>query len=1121
MDNSIAIADEVIPAPAPAHDEVFVAPASFAQRRLWFLHQLDPASTAYNMTAAVRFEGRLDFEALERSFIEIVRRHESLRTSFATIDEELMQVVTTHTQVHIDRINLRAVFDDERDEEVRRQIRLASERPFDFEQSESLRISLLELSDRESVMVLVMNHICSDGWSLGVLVKEIVALYEAFTEGRPSPLPELEIQYLDFAQWQRDWLAGGVREKQLDYWKRTLGGKLPILDLSSHAPRKTTGTSQGATEWLRLPAELSSQLNRLGRERRATPFMIFLTTFQVLLHRYTGLKDILVGTPVAGRTRPKTQDLIGFFVNTLVMRADLSGNPRFVDLLAQVGKTTLEAQAHGDIPFDLVVEELHPERNPGQTQIFQVMFVLQNTPLPDLNLKDLRASILEVEETTAKFDLLLSLREDPSGFTGSLQYSTERFTRARVRQFARHFRQLLESVVANPEARVSELPLLNDKEKHQVLVAWNDTAATNPDDYCLHTFFEEQAALSPEQVALVYEEQQLTYGELNKRANQLAHHLRRLGVGAETLVAICLERSIEMVVGLLGVLKAGGVYVPLDPSNPSQRLAFTLSDSQAPMLLTQVSLAAGFAGQPARMLCLDTDWAAIRGESDENPVVEVGPDNLAYVIYTSGSTGRPKGVQITHAAVSNHILWMRREVPLTATDRVLQKTSFTFDASISEIFLTLICGAQLVVARPGGHQDSGYLVETMAQQEITVMHLVPTMLRALLAERDIAQCRSLRLVLCGGEHLTLDLQERFFSAFADAELYNVYGPTEAAVDVTYWNCERDSAEEIVPLGHPVRNVQLYVLDEHLQPAPPGVPGELYVGGLNLARGYLNRPELTAERFVPNPFSSSRGQRLYRTGDLARHLDDGRLDFLDRKDSQVKLRGFRIELGEIEAVLGQHDSVGACVVKVLQDAAGEQRVVAYVAAEDQTIVPAELRRYLGERLPVYMIPTNFVSLEALPLLSSGKVDRNALPAPEEVSGATPREYVAPRTAVEERLASLWAEVLKVDSVSVDDNFFDLGGHSLLATRVVSRINEAYPKSVSLRNIFEKPTPAEIALLIEQKQVVTSDVPALTAQPRKRKDRARLLENLAQLSDEEAREILTQRKRSSADYADCTD
>ncbi len=1112
--SSILSADEASASSATIDEDVFVAPASFAQRRLWFLHQLDPASTAYNMTAALRLEGRLDFDALQRSFNEIVRRHESLRTSFTTIDEELMQVVTAHRPLFIDRVDLRLVPGHERDDEVRRQIRLCSERPFDLAKSEPVRISLLDLSDKEFVMILVMNHISSDGWSVGVLVREMVALYEAFSAGEPSPLPELEIQYLDFAQWQREWLTGPVLEEQLAYWKRTLGGKLPVLELPADVPRQTTRTFQGASEPLRLPVELSRQLNELSRKQRATAFMTFLAAFQVLLHRYTGLDDILVGTPVAGRTRPETQNLIGFFVNTLVMRTELSGNPRFTDLLARVRETTLEGQLHGDIPFEMLVEELQPERNLAQGQIFQVMFAMQNTPSPVIDMKELRVTLLDVEETTAKFDLTLGLREEAFGFTGAFQYSTERFTRGRIKRLADHFRQLLEGIVANPEARVSELPLLNNDERHELLVAWNDTATEMPDG-CLHTFFEEQAAKWPERVAVVYEERQLSYAELDQRANQLAHYLRRLGVGAETLVAICVERSLEMAVGVLGILKAGAAYVPLDPSHPRQRLSFTLSDTNAAVLLTQASLTAQLPPHGARVLCLDTEWETISGESVENPpAAAVGADNLAYVIYTSGSTGQPKGVQITHGAVGNHLLWKRRQMPLTATDRLLQKTSLTFDASVAEFFLPLICGAQLVLARPGGQQDIAYLVATMAAQEITMLQLVPTMLRALLGERGISDCRSLRRVHSGGEPLTIDLQERFFSLFAEAELYNLYGPTEAAIDVTCWLCERESEEGFVSIGRALPNVQLYVLDARLQPVPVGVAGELYLGGSNLARGYLNRPELTAERFIPNPFTETPGTRLYRTGDLARYLNDGRLEYLSRNDSQVKLRGFRIEPGEIELVLGQHESVQACVVVARQEASGEQRLVAYVVTrEARAIETAALRHHLGERLPVYMIPTVFVSLEALPLLTNGKVDRKALPDPEQLTAGAEREYVAPRTPVEEVLANIWAEVLKLDRVSINDNFFDLGGHSLLATRVRSRLSDVYPQTVSLRNIFENPTLAELAFLIEQTQPGKSDAPtSIPAQPRKRKDRARLLENLARLSDQEAKELLTQRKQS---------
>ncbi|HEU0253264.1 MAG TPA: amino acid adenylation domain-containing protein, partial [Pyrinomonadaceae bacterium] len=599
--------------------------------------------------------------------------------------------------------------------------------------------------------------------------------------------------------------------------------------------------------------------------------------------------------------------------------------------------------------------------------------------------------------------------------------------------------------------------------ERQQLDDWNDTDTADLPARCFHTLFEEQVAKTPEQVALVHEGIKLSYAELNRRANQLAHHLRRLGVGTETLVALCVERSIEMVVGLLGILKAGGAFVPLDPSHPQKRLSFTLNDTQAPVILTQASLAAAFAEQQARVLCLDWEWETISSESEQNPPGIVGPANLAYVIYTSGSTGQPKGVQVTHGALSNHMLWMREEIPLNATDRLLQKTSFTFDASIWEFFLPLMCGAQLVLARPGGQQDSAYLVETLMAEEITVLQVVPTMLRVLLAEKDISRCRSLRRLFCGGEVVTNDLQERFFSHFDETELYNLYGPTEATIQVTCWHCERES-QMVVPIGRPIPNVQFYVLDAQLQPVPVGVAGELYIGGASLARGYLNRPDLTAERFIPNPFSHTAGARLYRTGDLTRYREDGRLEFLGRKDSQVKLRGFRIELGEIESVLGQHESVQTGLAVVREDSAGEPRLVAYViASEGRKIETAELRQYLSQRLPLYMVPAVFVTLEALPLLSNGKIDRKALPAPEAM--AEVREFVAPRTPIEEMLAGLWREVLGVDRVGATDDFFELGGHSLLATRLLSRVRDAFRVDVPLRHIFEHSRLAEFATVLE--------------------------------------------------------
>jgi amino acid adenylation domain-containing protein len=1079
-------------------EEVFVAPASFAQRRLWFLHQLDPASAAYNMPAAVLLEGRLEVDALERTFKEIIRRHESLRTSFTTIDQELMQVVVAERPFHIKQIDLSTVPESEREAEVQRHIREESERPFNLENNEALRITLLRLTAEETVMVVVMNHINSDGWSIGVLVKEMVTLYEAFIRGEPSPLPELEIQYLDFAQWQKEWLTGNVLEEQLGYWKQTLGGRLPVLDLAGDVTRPARRTYNGANEIVQLPLDLSVKLKELSRERGATLFMTLLAAFDVLMHRYTGQEDILVGTPVAGRARPETENLIGFFVNTLVLRNEVTDDLRFSDLLARVRETALEAQVHADIPFEMLVEELQPERNLTHTPIFQVMFVLLNTPLPELKMAGLRMSELDIDETRSKFDLTLSLKEKPAGLKGSLQYSTERFTRERIQRMIGHFTQLLEGIVADPDKRIGDLPLLTAAERQQILVEWNDTQASFERDHCLHTQFEEQAARTPERVAVVYGDRQITYAELDARANQLAHYLRRLGVGLDTPVVVCLDRSIEMVVALLGVLKAGAAYVPLDPSHPRQRLAFTLSDTQAPVLVTQANFAAQLPPQSAHVLCLDKDWESISRESEVSPGVSVAPANLAYVLYTSGSTGQPKGVLITHHAISNHMFWMQRDVPLSETDRVLQKTPLTFDASVWEFYLPLMCGAQLVMARPGGHQDSAYLVGAIIEHEITVLQLVPTMLRVLHAEKNISRCRSLERVFCGGEALTYDLQERFNERL-EGTLHNLYGPTEAAVDATFWKCSKDDERQVVPIGRPIANTQIYLLDKQLQPVPVGVAAELYIGGEGLGRGYFNRADLTSDRFIPNPFRNVAGARLYRTGDMCRHLADGTIEYLGRSDHQVKLRGFRIELGEIESALSQYEGVDAALVVVREDSSGDQKLVAYVIATEENSPRAEeLRNYLRERLPTYMIPAAFVALSAFPLLPNGKVDRNALPEPDAGS-LVKDEYVAPETPHEIKVAEIWAEVLGVDRIGRSDNFFDLGGHSLLATRVVARLNDVFGTTVSLQTVFEKPTLAQFALVVEQTENQQAAIPRIKSQPRLRKNLTRVVENVDQVAE----------------------
>lgn len=1060
-------------------EDVFVAPASYAQRRLWFLHELAPESTAYNMNAAVRLEGRVNVDALERTFNEIIRRHESLRTSFTTIDDELMQIVVPEQTLRIEQIDLTGAPEHEREDLIKAEIRCASERPFNFERNEALRISLLHLSDEESIMVVVMNHINSDGWSSGVLVREMAVLYEAFVNGEPSPLPELDVQYIDFAQWQSEWLTETVLQEQLEYWKETLGGRLPVLELPGDA-RPKRRTFEGANEQVRLPADLTAKLKDLSREHGSTLFMTLMAAFKLLLYRYTGQEDILVGTPVAGRTRPETENLIGFFVNTLVLRTEFSPELSFADVLARVRESALQAQMHADIPFEMLVEELHPERSLSQTPVFQSMFVYLNTPMPEMKMAGLRLTELDIEETASKFDICLTLKEKPSGLTGSLQYSTERFSRERMQRLMGHFEQLLEGIVADPNVSVSKLPLLTQGEREQILVEWNDTAAPIPDDIFLHKFFEEQVARTPDSVALVYGDEQLTYAQLNARANQLAHYLRRFGVGPDTRVGICLDRSIEMVIAWYGILKAGGAYVPLDPSHPTQRLAFTLTDIEAPVLLTQASLWTQLPAMPVKVVCLDKDWETISKEGEENPNVAMSSDNLAYVIYTSGSTGRPKGVLVTHHGICNHMLWMRQFVPLTDIDRVLQKSPLTFDASVWEFILPLMCGAQLVMARPGGHQDSGYMVDAVIEHEITMLQLVPTMLRAMVSEPNFQRCRSLVRIFCGGEALTYDLQQGFHEQL-DSLLVNLYGPTEASVETVVWQCSRSDDRQVVPIGRPITNTQIYLLDAHLQPVPVGVAAELYIGGDALGRGYFNRADLTADRFIPNPFSVEPGARLYRTGDVCRHLLDGAIEYIGRSDHQVKLRGFRIELGEIESTLSQYQGVESSLVVVSEDSSGDQRLVAYFVTKDQ-IGADQLRNYLRERLPHYMIPNAFVRMAGFPLMSNGKIDRKALPEPDADSLVL-NEYVAPETPVEIKVAEIWGEVLGVERIGRNDNFFDLGGHSLLATRMMARLNDVYGKIVSLQTVFEKPVLSEFALVVEQTQN-SARLPAIKARPRLR-------------------------------------
>ncbi len=1040
---------------------------SFAQERLWFIDQLEPNSSLYNCPATVRLTGKLNVEAFQRCLSEIVRRHEALRTTFVTLDGKPIQVISPPRPLSLFRLDLSDLPKEVRESEAAQLAEAEAERPFDLAQGPLLRVSLIRLAEEEHLVLFTMHHIISDGWSVTVLIREVAALYDAFSRGEASPLQELPIQYADFAMWQREWLRGEVLERQLGYWREQLEGAPPLLELPADRPRPAVQTYSGATESIVLPEELVEEIRKLSSQEGVTLFMFMLAAFKVLLSRYTGQNDIVVGTPIAGRHHTEIEALIGFFVNTLVLRTDLSGAPSFTELLSRVREVSLNAYAHQDLPFEKLVEELNPERSLNYSPFFQVIFRLQNLQQEALTLPGLSLSTLGTESAMAKFDLIHTVVETDQGLISNLHYNTDLFDVTTIRRMLKHFQALLEGIVANPEQKIYELPLLDEEESRQLLIDWNQQPTEALPDTCVHEMFEAQVERAPHSVAVMFEDEQLTYGELNERANQLAHHLQSLGVGPESTVGLFFERGFEMIVSILGVLKAGGACVPLDPSYPDKRLTFMLDNAGAGTLLTQQHLVSSLPENHAQVVCVDTIRPSLAAESKANSRRVAGAQNLAYVLYTSGSTGSPKGVLLHHRGLVNRLRAGQSAYNLSAFDRVMHKASFSFDASLWEIFWPLTVGARLVLAQPGGQQDSTYLAQAVERHGVTVMHFVPSMLRVFLEEPDLeSKCFSLRRMFCGGEVLPVELVNRFFERLG-ASLHNQYGPTETSVNVLYWTCRRDEQPYTIPIGRPFDNIRLYVLDEHMKPVAVGVKGELYIGGAGVTRGYMNRPDLTAERYLPDPFGGVEGERLYRTGDRVRYLQDGAIEFAGRVDHQLKIRGFRIEPGEIKALLAKHPAIDDAFVLAREDGSGAIRLVAYVVTSQNQEPPAvrELRGYLKERVPDYMVPSSFVFLDAMPLTPNNKVDHRALPAPEQTRPELEVEFMASRTPVEEALASLWTHILGVDQVGIHDNFFELGGHSLLATQVVSRIRETFKIELPLRTVFGSPTISELAEHVE--------------------------------------------------------
>jgi amino acid adenylation domain-containing protein len=1032
----------------------YAFPLTFAQRRLWFLDQLAPGETSYLIPWSVRVHGSLDAKALAYSLNQIVERHEVFRTTFIEVEGEPAQLVSPPTRVPVPVVDLSHLTLSAAEKEANRLARIEAETPIDLSTGPILRAKLLLLAPDDHVLLLTTHHIAFDGWSRSILVRELNVFYEAFLSGTPAQIPELPIQYADFAVWQEEHLRDENLDRQLDFWKHQLRDLPLSIEIPTDRPRPAVQTYNGVSFHFSLTPALSQRIKEVSRQQGVTPYMTMLAAFQVLISRYTGQEDIPVGTPTANRNRPELEGIIGLFANTLVFRTQLSGDPTFHELLARVKETALSAYANEEMPFEQLVQELRPERSLSHSPLFQILFSLRNTPSGSFRLANLELEFFLGSGETSKYDLSMYLEEHPGGIHGKIEYNTDLYDATTVKRIQRHYQTLLESALEAPDTQLSKLQMLEPAERTQLLVEWNDTARDYPRTRCLHQVFEDQAKQHPEAVAVTFGEESITYDVLNQRANQLAHHLQQQGIAAGQRVGLLVERSIEMFVGLLGIQKSGAAYVPLDPAYPTDRVRATLEAAGISLLVLQQPLLPSLPSYSGNIICLDQDRALIERQSTENPSAAVTPDDAVYVIFTSGSTGRPKGVELGHRGVVNLLDWMREELNFGPGDVFPALASFAFDMSIPELYLALISGGTVALARRHLAADGEELSRFLLEQRATLVHATPTTWSLLLdagyTGSDVTRC-------IGAEPLPTELFTRLMDAAPGKPLYNFYGPTETTVWSTYQRLI--SRSERVVIGRPLANTEIYIVDRHGNPTPIGVPGEILIGGDGVAHGYLDEPELTADKFIPDTFSRRPNARLYRTGDLGRYLPDGRIEFAGRIDHQVKIRGYRIELGEIETTLAQHPSVRECVVLAREDSAGDKRLVAYIVTEPgANVATSEMREWVMRKLPEYMVPAAVVVLDRMPLSPNGKVDRKALPAPER--GAAPVVGTM-SNPVEEMIANIWAEILNTGEVTQSSNFFDLGGHSLLATKVVARIRQAIQVNLPLSAIFESPTVAGLA------------------------------------------------------------
>ncbi|MCC5648468.1 amino acid adenylation domain-containing protein [Nostoc sp. XA013] len=1070
-------------------------PLTFTQQQLWFINQLQPGTATYNIPVAIHLTGKLNVPALVRSLTEIIQRHDILRTSFEVVNGEPIQKVADAIALNarsaiafsLPEVDLCHLADEQQQTEVQKLSQQEAQLSFDLGQAPLLRAKLLHLQAEQSILILTLHHLVGDGWSIKILVQELSTIYQAFSAGKLSQLPQLPLQYTDFVYWQRNWLQGEVIDKHLAYWKQQLGGNLPVLQLPTDRPRPPIQTFRGKQQKFVLSKALTESIKQLNQREGVTLFMTLLAAFQTLLYRYTGQEDILVGSPIANRNRAELEQLIGCFVNTLVLRTNLEGNPTFTELLRRVRKVAIDAYTHQDLPLEKLVEVLQPNRDLSYNPLFQVMFVLQNPATNSIWKTE------ELETGTAKFDVLLSMIDSEEGLTGTLEYNTDLFNSDTIARMVGHFQTLLKGVVSDPNQGISELSILTPVERQTLLVDWNNTEVDYAQEACIHNLFEAQVEKTPDAIALIFANLELTYRELNNRANQLAHYLQNVGVQPEILVGICMERSLEMVIAILAILKVGAAYVPLDPTYPVERLSFVLEDTQLKFILTQQKQSHKLSNDKTRLIYLDTDGEIIAIQSRDNPNSQVRPASLAYIIYTSGSTGKPKGVLVNHANVVRLFAATDVWFKFNQQDVWTLFHSIAFDFSVWEIWGALLYGGRLVVVPYEVSRSPQVFYELLAQQQVTVLNQTPSGFRQLIqVDESVAAAEKLKhikYVIFGGEALELQSLQPWFERYGNKspQLVNMYGITETTVHVTYrrLTCADVTQAQGSVIGSPIPDLQVYLLDKHQQLVPIGVPGEMYIGGAGLARGYLNRPELTQQRFISHPFVA--GTRLYRSGDLARYLPNGELEYLGRIDNQVKIRGFRIELGEIETILSRYPRVRETVVLVREDIANDRRLVAYIVPEQKSFLSvSELRHFLKEKMPEYMVPSAFVVLEALPLTPNGKVDRRALPAPEKLRPELANSYQAPQSEVEKTIAKVWKQVLQIEKVGIYDNFFDLGGHSLLVIQVNNKLKETLNRNLSVVEIFQNPTIKSLAQYLGTKAETASSFESMRDRAKMQRD-----------------------------------